>query len=682
MKRIFTLLCVTIFSLTTMADGVKIGDLYYLLDSTNYTASVTYTGESSSSGNNYSGDIVIPDSIYYADQSYIVTTIGEEALGWCSGLTSVTIGSSVAEIGVYAFSKCPNLKSIIVADDNPKYDSRDNCNAIIETATNTIVIGCVGTIIPHSVTSIGAHSFDFCSGLTSLEIPSSVTSIGDYAFGACTSLTSITLPNSITSMGKGAFRSCSGITSINIPNSITSISGELFFECSSLTSVTIPNSVTTIGNYAFRGCSGLTSVTIPNSITTIEKGAFYYCISLTSVTIGNSVAEIGVYAFSECPNLTSIIVADDNPKYDSRDNCNAIIETVTNTIVIGCVGTIIPNSVTSIGAHSFDVCNGLTSLEIPSSVTSIGDYAFGACTSLTSITLPNSITSMGKGAFRSCSGITSINIPNSITSISGELFFECSSLTSVTIPNSVTTIGADAFYKCSGLTSIICLAIEPPSLGDDVFDSVPRNIPLYVPAKSVSAYQAAEQWNEFNILPLLMDVDPITPDTTKLSWLPVDSASMYQLHIYAEQVGLDTTLYIEADSLNGGIRIPVTMAPKRITLDDVGSIIVIEIDPYSGIDKETPYVVTVSTTSTDRIDVGFDLTVLCGAKVLKDEVGSFTFNIPIVDGIDDVFISNWSSTPSIYDLYGHRYSTNQWSSVPAGIYILREGNKAVKVMKQ
>ena len=340
----------------------QVDGIYYNLNPEEKTAEVTYQKMISYNNpqSDYSGSVTIPEKFTYDGVEYSVTSIGERAFLNCSGLTSMSIGNSVTSIGGFAFHNCssltsvtiPNsvtsigenafafcsgLSSIILETGNTIFDSRDNCNAIIESNSNTLIVGCKNTVIPSSVTRIGDKAFCGCSGLTTVTIPSSVSSIGWYAFCGCSSLTSVTIPNSVTSIEQGAFDGCNALTSVTIPNSVTSIGLDAFNGCTGLTSVhitdleawckisfiddtsnplsyahhlylngeeikdlVIPNLLKSIVRNSFVGCSGLTSITIPNSVTIIEKRAFVSCSSLTSVTIPNSVTSIGVNAFREC----------------------------------------------------------------------------------------------------------------------------------------------------------------------------------------------------------------------------------------------------------------------------------------------------------------------------------------------------------------------------------------------
>ena len=257
-----------LLSLPMLAAQVEIDGINYEL-----VAKVKQATVIAKSGGEYSGEVVIPESVEHEGAAYSVTIIGEGAFRGCSGLTSVTIPNSVTSIGSAAFQYCSGLTSVT---------------------------------IPNSVTSMGDYAFSHCSGLTSVTISNSVTSIGEGAFYNCSGLTSVTIPNSVTSIGNHAFRGCSGLTSVTIPNSVTSIGNSAFESCSGLTSVTIPNSVTSIRSAAFRYCSGLISVTIPNSVTRIGYSAFSGCSGLTSVTIGNSVKSIGTEAFANCPDLLNV----------------------------------------------------------------------------------------------------------------------------------------------------------------------------------------------------------------------------------------------------------------------------------------------------------------------------------------------------------------------------------------
>ena len=415
MKKLLISFFLLLTSVVCRAYDFEVGGIYYEITSDGeHTVAVAY------GSNKYVGSVAIPESIVYDGITYSVTAIdkyafsgssgltsiaipnsvtkiGKHAFFGCGNLTSVTIGNSVTAIGEEAFCNCSGLISIIVDTGNPVYDSRDNCNAIIRTSSNALAYGCKNTIIPNSVTIIGAK-----------------------AFSGCSSLTSITIPNSVTKIRYNAFSSCSY-----------------------LTSVTIGNSVTKIGENAFSGCSRLTSVNIPSSVTTISESVFSFCSS-----------------------LESIVVDAGNPIYDSRNNCNAIIKTLSNTLIQGCKNTIIPNGVTTIGDWAFEGCSGLTSMSIPNSVTTIGEYAF----------------------------------------------YNCNDLTSVTIGNSVTTIGEGAFSFYGTLKDFYCYAENVPTANNAFSYSVKLfSATLHVPEASLQKYGSREPWNRFGHIVALTESDGIKP---------------------------------------------------------------------------------------------------------------------------------------------------------------------------
>ena len=232
------------------------------------------------------------------------------------------------------------------------------------------------------VTSIGSNAFRYCSSLTGVTIPGSVTTIATYAFYECSALVDVIIPGSVTKINDFAFAKCASLKNIIIPYGVKNIGGDAFAQCSSLVNVTIPESVKNIGNYAFYVCSSLTEIIIPDSVTSIGSNAFAHCESLANLTIPASVVNIGTEVIRGCVSLSSVVIEPDNKVYDSRNDCNAIIETVSNTLIGGCKSTVIPDGVVEIADDAFRNCETLPYINIPASVTSIGDRAFSNCPSL------------------------------------------------------------------------------------------------------------------------------------------------------------------------------------------------------------------------------------------------------------------------------------------------------------
>lgn len=703
---IAALLC----SITASAHSFEIDGIYYnVTSSTDYTVAVTYRGSTGGEyTNEYSGAVIIPSSVTYNGKIYSVTSIGELAFFNCSSLTAISIPESVTSIGSSyerAFERCIGLKAITVNSNNPVYDSRNNCNAIIETASNTLILGSASTIIPEGITSIGKYAFSDNISLTTINIPESVTNIGSSAFSNCSSLVSITLPEGVTGIGNSAFDGCSSLTDITIPESVTDLGsrafrgckGELTINCnipdrsyaysyegpfshSEFSKVIIGDNVTIIGTDAFSGSSTISTLIVGNSLVSISDRAFpriekifwmcnlplttywwkgkinytsnsdyasssefkvypmlnsmfevdgitfvptsmsertcdvidydcnrtatsvnvgatvmyknveftvnnvndyaFYgnqhleeitlanqggvgtyafanCAKLTTVNIAKGVTSVGYALFEGCNELATISVAEENAMYDSRNNCNAIIEKATNKLVAACNQTVIPESVTAIGDYAFSACGEMTSISIHKDILSVGNYAFSGCSSLADVTIEDRTevltlgsngnkalfsdcslisvyiggkisydTSSSKGyspfsnntslrtvtitdkvetiypyEFYNCSALKSVTIGDGASTIGDYAFSGCTSLESFTLGSMMKTIGVKAFLGCGKITAIMSGTINPPVCGANALDDLDKwNCTLYTPIGYKSAYQAADQWKEFLLM--------------------------------------------------------------------------------------------------------------------------------------------------------------------------------------
>ena len=356
----------------------------------------------------------------------------------CTGLTAVNIPNSVNSIGDDAFSRCNTLTSITIPGS-------------VKSIGNNAFYRCSGltsAVIYDGVISLGNFVFAYCSNLSSVTISNSVESIGSYAFentpwlnsqpegivyvgkvaymykGYMPSNTSVVLKEGTTTLQSNTFERCGGLTSISIPASLTNIGINAFRDCTSLATIIVDGAnsrydsrencnaiIETSNNSLIAGCK---NTVIPNSVTSIGNNAFYNCSGLTSLTIPGGVTSIGSGAFNNCNGLVSIVVEAGNSKYDSRENCNAIIESSTNSLLVGCKNTVIPNSVTSIGENVFYNCSGLTSISIPSGMKRIGYCSICGCSDLTDVyCYAEKLPTTDKGTFDGVENNTVLHVPAS-----------------------------------------------------------------------------------------------------------------------------------------------------------------------------------------------------------------------------------------------------------------------------
>ena len=438
--------------------------------------------------NSYSGDIRIPSKTIIDGIVYDVTAIGDSAFSNCTELTSVRMPYSIKSIGKYAFYQCDQLDNVIIPDSvktigNSAFNNCDSLKVvnlgqgvtfIDNTAFSETSIKELN--LPSSLQQIGYGAFDYCP-IERVLLPKSVTSIlYTNPFAGCNKLTEIVVENgnpkydsrnNCNAIIETATNTIvSGCKNTVFPIDINYIGHSAFWGVD-LDEIIIPNTIIAINASAFGANYRVKNLDIPNSVTYIGNYAFEYLYELQNIVIPNSVIQIGFAPFMNT-SVTSIVVEEGNPNYDSRNNCNAIIEKSTNMLVQGCQNTIIPNTVEIIGVYAL----------------------YGQ------------------------EQIHKIDIPNSTKSILNSAFSQCYGLEEITIGNGVSLIGHYALASCFNLRTITCKAVLPPVFEDStVFIYAPKNFfdlaTLYVPIGSVDAYRADANWGQFvNIVGINMDESP------------------------------------------------------------------------------------------------------------------------------------------------------------------------------
>jgi hypothetical protein len=423
----------------------------------------------------------------------------------CPNLKSIHIPANVKEIRIQDVKNL-NLESITVDEANPYYDSRDNCNAIIETATDRLILACSNTVIPNTVKMIDGYAFT--GGLMKeLHIPASVEYIHEYAFD-----TELSIGGNNRLDYRGALTRITVDPANPVYDSRDNCNAIIHKPSNTLlwafNTTVIPQSVTNIWEHAFMALTDLKEITIPDAVRSISFRAFFNCSNLEKITIGAGVTEMSPYAFQDSNgNLTEIKVNPANKTYDSRNDCNAIIETATGTLLLGSAGTVVPDGVTAIGEYAFQNNRKLVSVTLPPSVKTIDDYAFSGCSNLEEINLEN-VTRKGESAFSGCAfnsyryvneingylsfriigkeavlnhvrdnAPSDITIPESfsyegkeytVTEIVDNAFSSNTDIISVTVPSTVRSIGSNAFDGCTSLRKVV-LNEGLKSIGDDAF---------------------------------------------------------------------------------------------------------------------------------------------------------------------------------------------------------------------
>ena len=366
----------------------------------------------------------------------------------------------------------------------------------------------------YTVTRIGERAFMSCDSLMSVSLPESIERIEDSAFSSCYELTEVKMPSKANYVGSGAFWHCKKLESIKIPEGVTILYYTTFWGCTNLKSVILPNSLLTLENGVFVDCDSLSTITLRDSIVKIGDYTFGYCDALDSITIPASVTDIGIELFGNCNNLKFLQVAEGNPKYDSRDRCNAIIETATNKLVVGCAATTIPEGITTIGTYAF--CGYfIPEIALPASLEVIEYMGIRECTFRSSLIIPEGVKRMDEYALY-YNIVDSIIVHGQVSRIEKNTFDLCTHTEVIDLPESIEYIGDAVFDKCTSLNKLICRATTPPQCSSKIFKGINKNCTLEVPEESLSLYESSDGWKDFICIKAVGTADVVElPDSNR-----------------------------------------------------------------------------------------------------------------------------------------------------------------------
>ena len=575
------------------------------------------------------GTVTIPESVTYNLKTYAVTSIAKSGfygcmklsyinlpntltkIGWIAfgncTLRTLHIPASVTEIEDRAFYSCPYLNEITVDPANTVFDSRNNCNAVIEKSTGKLVIGSNNTIIPSGVKIIGEAAFGSRSGLKSAVLPEGVTTLEEAAFIYCSGMKSIIIPSTLTSIGMNAFARCTRLSSITIPSSVNEIGDYAFYECQDLREMTCYSSTPpTLGTQCFYNLYSNAKLYVPEgSVSAYQNNQSWSSAFPRILAIGSSdFAVDDVITTTNSDGLTLIyrITDMDTPAvelyaygYNSTDNVSVEIpETITYNNVT--------YTVTALGEGCFYDFTELTSVSLPNSLTTIDDRAFSGCQQLTSISIPSSVSRIGFDAFGGTGwyasqpdgmvyagsvayrykgdnpSITSFEIAEGTKGIATAAFFGCRNLTSIIIPSSVTYIGDYIFDNLCTPTSVTCYAITPPEVGEGALYAPDNNPYLFLPnAECISAYQNSDWSYFFNRFRVIGDTSPgvgdvftaANDDGVNVTYMITSADSntntgTVKTYGYYSNTGYFAVLAIPSD-YQGPLTIPATVTHEGIT---------------------------------------------------------------------------------------------------------------------